>query len=103
MRSRISIERSTETVDASGSVVQSWQLIANRRADIRPIRGREYLAAGQTVGEVTHTIRLRYEDLLADLSPKDQITKGNRKFDIVSVQNLMERSREFELMCREVV
>lgn len=102
LRKVVTIQRATETQDASGSVVQTWTTLAKRRMELRPVSGKEILSGQQTMGEVTHKGRLRYDSTIQDLSPKDRIVASGRVLDIQAVHNISERNWQFEVLCREV-
>ena len=96
------IERPRETQDATGSVIQTWELLGRRRMDVTALRGQEREIARQESAQVTHRARLRWDSSLADLHARDRIRSEHRLFDIEYVNNVQERDRQFELMLREV-
>jgi SPP1 family predicted phage head-tail adaptor len=100
LRHRITIEETTETQDADGSVIENWSAFATVQSSIEPISGREYFAAQTTQADMTHRINLRY---VAGVKPKMRVKFGSRIFDILSVINVNERNRELQLMCRESI
>jgi SPP1 family predicted phage head-tail adaptor len=100
LRHRITVEETTETQEADGSVIENWSAFATAQGSIEPISGREYFAAQTTQAEVTHRISLRY---LTGVTPKMRVKYGSRIFDILSVINVDERNRELQLMCRESI
>ena len=100
LRRRITIERVTETQDTDGAVLETWSTYATVQASIEPISGREYFAAQSTQADVTHRIGIRY---LSGIVPKMRVNYNSRIFDILSVINVDERSRELQLMCRESI
>lgn len=74
-----------------------------RQADVRPASARERFEASQTQAEITHVIKLRYDALLADVLTHNArlILDGSRTLEIVSVMNVDERNREFEVRALE--
>lgn len=61
LRHRITIEHYTETRDEWGGVVQGWAAFAaNVPAEVVPLSGREFLSAGETHGEVSARMTIRY-------------------------------------------
>jgi SPP1 family predicted phage head-tail adaptor len=100
LRHRITIEESTETQDADGSVTENWSAFAAAQGSIEPISGREYFSAQTTRADLTHRVNLRY---VAGIMPKMRVRFGSRIFDILSVINVDERNRELQLMCRESI
>lgn len=57
---RISIERPASVQDAAGQPVPGWELVAERWAQKRDVRGRERFAAEQTIGEETAVFLIRW-------------------------------------------
>lgn len=100
LRHKVTIEVATETRDAAGGVVRTFNSVGTRRADIRPLRGREFFEAKQVSADVTHKIIMRHHDSLV---PDNRITEGGRVFQILGVINLSEMNRTTEVMAKEVV
>ena len=104
LRHRITIEKTTETRDSVGGVVDSWTDHITTRASIEPLAGREFFQSHETQSETTHRIRMRWQ---AGITPKMRVKyddlKNNvtRYFDIESVINVKELNREIHLMCKE--
>lgn len=97
----IVVERNTPTQDSFGDEVDSWGIFAIRRADILPLRGREWWAADVRSGDVTHRIMMRYDTLLITMTTKDRIAYESRYFDIKSIILSAGRTRELEVMAIE--
>lgn len=101
LRHRITIQEPVETRDSYGSVKTTWSDLCTVWAGIWPIRAKEYVSAGQTQSEVTHTIRIRYRD---DITSKMRIEFGTRYFSIVKPPiNPDERKSKLDLVCTEEV
>ena len=62
MRHSVIIQQPGASVDTVGHVTEAWTEYAERRADIVPLHGRELEAASERWGEVSHKIRMRYQD-----------------------------------------
>ena len=103
LRHQITLQRRSRAGDTFGDSrgTDTWTDLATVRADVRPLRGREFFEAQQVKSEVTHKVVMRYCSDLADLSPKDRIKFGTRYLDILSVLNMGERDRVIEVMARE--
>lgn len=67
-------------------------------ASVRPLAGKEYLAASQVQASVTHEVRLRW---IPDVRPSDVVIFGDRQFDIKAALNIDEANVELVLMCTE--
>jgi len=90
LRHRVTVERRSEALDEFGQRVDVWTEIATAWAKVRPLSGREYLAASGVRAEITHEITMRYP---IDVKPKDRVYFGTRLFDIDSVFTIDERNR----------
>lgn len=103
LRFRVSVELLSGSKGAHGHTEEVWTQIAERRAAIDPVNGKETISAGAENSEATTKIRLRYESVLADLSTKHRIVHGTTVYDIVSPPiNVGMRNREFILMCKVI-
>ena len=100
MRERVDIQTLTDTQDAQGGRSETWTVFRTVWAAIRPLRGREFLAAQQEQARVTHEIKLRW---FSGITPKMRIMQGTREFRIDAVINVDERNQLMSLMCEEVV
>lgn len=98
LRHRITIQEPVESSDGMGGVTTTWNTFATIWANIRPLRGREYIAAQQTQSGITHKIEIRY---LENLTPKKRVKWNSRYFDIESVLDVFERNKQMDLMCVE--
>lgn len=100
LRSRISIQQVSESANTMGEVTKTWSEFASRRAEVNPLRGREFFQAQQLADEATVRFRIRYT---SGIDSKMRIVYDNRTFDItappIDVEN---RHREMEIMAREV-
>lgn len=61
LRHRITIQSRTDTQDDFGAPVYSWTtFLADVPADVVPVTGKEYLAAGSTSAQVVAKATIRY-------------------------------------------
>ena len=98
LRHKVSLERQTTDVDDYGQRIENWTVIAQRRASIEPLNGREYFDRAGEMAEVTTRIRLRYDASLADLRPADRVTYRGQIYDIASVIRPQEHAEDLVLM-----
>lgn len=99
-RHRVAIKDKTVTRDSYGGEVITWSTVATVWADIRPIRGREYLEMDQSQADITHRVYLRYRP---GIEPTMRLEFESRTFHIESVIRPAERRIGLELICRELV
>jgi SPP1 family predicted phage head-tail adaptor len=92
------VEKVSEARDDHGGIVESWSTFATVWASVEPGSSREFTAAKQVNGELTHEIRMRY---LAGLTSKMRIVFGGRVFDIQPPMNVREANREMRIMATE--
>ncbi|MES0444981.1 MAG: phage head closure protein [Desulfobacterales bacterium] len=101
MRSKITIEKATETRGSSGGVEKTWSTYVTRRASIEPLVGKEYFKAQQEQTDITVKMLIRYDSLTSLINPRDyRVKHGGVIYDIETPINPMERNRDIELMCR---
>ena len=97
----ISIEKPTvEGKDEIGNQTVSWNEVTGAWARIEPLKGKEYWAAAQAQGEITHKISLRPPDIPVLFSY--EIVFEGRRFEIKEPpRDIEERGVELVIMCKE--
>lgn len=98
---QVKIERLVDGKDAMGAPVSAWEPHVIVWADIRDISGREYMAAGQVVGDATTQIIIRHRGDVAAGMRAVELVSG-RIYDITAVLSDARRTRE-TLMARHGV
>lgn len=96
LRHRVTIQSPVEVQSGTGDPVVTWQDVATVWAMVEPLRGREYLAAKQTVSEIEVRVVIRY---MAGITAKMKIVHGTDEYLIETAINVLERNRELQLMC----
>jgi SPP1 family predicted phage head-tail adaptor len=100
-RHRLTIETPVETAESTlGQPVPAWNFFADCWAAVEPVTGNERFVSAQLLGEVTHTIRMRY---LPNVTIKMRAKLGTRILRFVSVLNMRERNRELVITAVEEV
>jgi SPP1 family predicted phage head-tail adaptor len=86
--------------DPSGQRQDTYLTFALVYANIKPLVGREYLAAGQLSSDITHDITIRYRrDVKSDM----RILFADRVFEVVTPPiDPNERREWLYLKCKEV-
>lgn len=110
LRHRVTIQTPTLAVDAQGVRSETWSELATAWADIRPLSMGEAVAAGQTMGYVTHRMTMRRgapvvaygAENSKQVRPKHRVTFGARTFEIQAVTDPDGRGRWIEVLVREV-
>lgn len=100
MRHRIRIKKPSSERNAFGEPVNAWIDVANVRASINPLSGRDFIAAMQDQAEVTHKVMIRYN---VAVKASMRVLYGNRVFDILHIIDTWEQHREMVLMCKELI
>lgn len=103
LRKTIVFQRRDTSRDSVGEQVTTWSDVAQVRAEIIPLSGRELLAAQAVRSELSHQITVRYASFLADPLEvaKMRILYGTRRFNIHSANNLDELNRQVTLLVSE--
>lgn len=94
----ITIQQSTSAPDGYGGQVKTWVDYLSVWAAIRPLNGKELIAASATQNETTHTITFPY---ITGVTAAHRITYNGRYFNILNVINVEERNRELQCLCSE--
>lgn len=98
LRQRVSIERPVRTSDGGGGAQESWELVAEVWAQIRPLSGSERVEADGLAGKVSHETIIRYRD---DVEPEQRLAFDSRLFDIRAVLDVDERRRFLRCLVEE--
>ena len=107
-RNRIQWEEKSEAQNEDGHWIEEWikSDLNPSWAQIRNIRGNEFIMAGANQVKVSARINTRYrkdiEDKYYSLGEKLRIRFNERIFNIVYINNLEERNTEFEIIVNEV-
>jgi SPP1 family predicted phage head-tail adaptor len=100
LNKKIYIQQQTQDQNEYGEQETIWTTIATVYAKIKPLVGKEFIAAQQISTNITHDITTRY---LRCVKPKMRVLYNDRYFDILSVINPDEKREWLYLKCREVV
>lgn len=103
LRKRITVQSVTESKDSYGQPLETWSTYAIRYADILPTSGREYVAAQQRFSEEITLLRIRYDSISKNITPKMRIKYGTRTLNIESAINEQELNKHIQILCREPV
>jgi SPP1 family predicted phage head-tail adaptor len=99
----IVLQRRDMQRDSHGAQVPTWSDVAQMRAAIMPLSGRQALVAQAFNAQLTHQILVRYTHRFADPLelPKMRIVWGTRIFNIHAAINADESNRQVTLMVFE--
>ena len=98
LRQRIEVQSASEVKDSVGGVDFSWSTDNTRWGSIQQLTADERKAHGQLEGSNTVKIVLRY---YAGLTISQRLKYGTRIFNIVSLQNEMERDHVTSIIAIE--
>ncbi|MBK8916372.1 MAG: phage head closure protein [Phycisphaerales bacterium] len=98
LNKRVTLQSQVTTQDDHGTESTTWSDVLTCWAWVRPVSGRELLAAQQP--QVVHDtrIRIRFPAGIA-VGAKMRVNFGGRLYDIVGVVDLEERHIWLELLC----
>lgn len=101
LRYRVEVEAHIEERDEGGGVVERWERLCTRWADIHPIRGREVFQAQAIDARITHKVTMRY---LPTLTASHRLVFAGRIFHMLTPPlNTGERGKETTCFCMEHV
>lgn len=107
-RNVIQFEEHKRVQNDEGYLIDEWvdSDLGTTYAQIRNIRGNEFILAGANQVKVSARINIRYrkdvEDRYYEKGEKLRLRFGERIFDIVYINNLEERNTELEIIVNEV-
>ena len=103
LRKRIVLQSRPAPLDSSGSTSNVWTDVATVWGDLKPMSGRNLMAAQAVKSELSHEITLRYRPEFANpiLASEMRVVYSGRYFNIHAVLNRDERNREITLMAFE--
>lgn len=96
---RIVIERLIEGFDELGQPINQWLPIVTTWAHVEPLTGREYIAAGALLSEVTARISLRYRP---GITAADRVIHNGKVYGVEAVADVHSSRRELQLQCRAI-
>ena len=97
---RVTVERLQGGVDELGQPLpDTWAPLFTCWAAVTPLVGREYIAAGALLSEVTARIRMRYRP---GITAADRVIHGGKVYGITSVADVHSSRRELQLQCRAI-
>lgn len=94
----ITIERSTETIDAAGVPVVTWATLATMRAELTEASTDETIVDSGASTDTTVTFRTRFLD---GVTVADRVTYAGRAFNLKGIRELGRR-RGLELRTERV-
>jgi SPP1 family predicted phage head-tail adaptor len=98
LRQRMRLEVAVRTPDGAGGADETWSLVAELWASLKPLSGQEGLEADRVAGHVTHDVVVRYR---AGMVPAMRLVLGTRVFDIRAVLDVDERRRFLRCLVEE--
>lgn len=91
LRERITIQRSSPTVDTGWGTSTSWSDVAAVSASVIPADASEPFTDKGVVTRAAFTVSIRYR---SDVTSKDRLVWRGRTLDIVGIDNVGSRNRE---------
>lgn len=100
LNKRVLIKKDSTTRNEYGELVGGYDLVATTWAEVKPLIGKQWFEALKDNVEVSHQVTIRYRQ---DINATMVLFLGDRKLEIASIINLMERNEYLQLMCKEVI
>jgi SPP1 family predicted phage head-tail adaptor len=98
-RTWITLERRAVTIGNGGFETPTWSTITTCWARWRNAHGNESLQAALQSAEAPATVMIRY---VAGLDPTCAVKKGLDRYEILSIDNIEERSEYLELRVKRM-
>ncbi|MGH1418210.1 MAG: phage head closure protein [Hyphomicrobiaceae bacterium] len=98
MRQRLVLEQPDFISDGGGGVEETWLVVAELWAAMKPLTGAERVEAEAVAGRVSHEVWLRYRD---GVTSEMRFRLGNRFLDIRAVIDVDEKGRFLKCLAEE--
>lgn len=98
LNKRVSIYRYAETETTLGSSRTCLKKVATAWAELRPVRGNEFLEYYREANALQYKITMRWRK---DLTEKDVLVYSDCQFEINSIINIMDANTYMEIYCTE--
>ena len=92
---RVRLERKTLTDDGAGGAVETWNLVVECWAAVRPMTGKEQEEAMRNEAELGYTVVMRYRQV----SAADRLVWRGRPMNIRAVRDAGPRALYLRLDC----
>ncbi len=99
LRHRVTIQQKTNSLDAWGGPVETWEDYVKIWAEVIFMSGGELWAARQSNPELEGRIRIRYRD---DINSLMRVKHGNKTLEILSVIPFDSKHTFLHLLFKEV-
>ena len=98
LRHRITFQKPVKTPDGYKGHTVTWQDVFTVWASVEPLSGREYFYAHQIKAEVSHRVRIRYNE---KVTTEMRIKHRDRILTIESIIDMKERREVQEILAKE--
>lgn len=98
LRHRITFEKEVKVPDGYKGFKVTWQGVVTVWASVEPLSGREYFYGHQIKAEVSHRIKIRYNE---KINTEMRIEHRGRILKIESIIDLKERHEVHEILAKE--
>ena len=95
----ISLQKQVSEVSDYGAPITNWKTVANVRAAVEPLQGREFFANASVNNENIIRVRIRYG---VNVDNTMRVKYGKRSLEITSIIDSKESHRELQLICKEL-
>ena len=96
---RVTLEQLVEGQDEAGQPFEDWLPVFDAWAAVKPLRGREIIAADAVAAISDVRVILRYR---TGTNTAMRIRHGEDTYEIESIANVNSANREIELLCKRV-
>jgi len=98
LRHRITFEKEVKVPDGYKGHDVTWQAVCTVWASVEPLTGREYFYAHQIKAEVSHKIKMRYNE---KINTEMRIRHKDRYLSIDSIIDVKEKREIQEIFAKE--
>ena len=103
MKDKVPINQLAQTIDAEGTVIDTYTQFIKRFADVRPARGREAYVNDQFLSEIDFVVSMRYDSQTKNITAKHEVDFKGQRLRITSPPiNVENRDKELRLFCSRI-
>ena len=100
LKHQVNIQFKTETQNSHGEAIPAWTTGYTGYAAIKTLTGKETFASQEVQAQATHQIIMRY---VRGIAPDKRILFGTRIFDILFVEEDLDKNQMLTIIVKESV
>ena len=96
----ITLQKQVSEPNDYGGIVTKWRNVAQVRAAVEPLQGKEFFSGAVPLGENIVRVRIRYG---VNVDHTMRVKYEKRQLEITNIIDSKESHRELQLICKELL